>query len=94
VELWTVNLHPQGKIEAGLCRSYCNEICIIYEGVFVTGGATTIHLKVIRISKEPSPVQDHHVPVFIEDQHMFRSEQWDLTTYQVILRGSGRLRVF
>lgn len=57
---------------------------IVYEGGFVSGGATTIHLKVIRISKEPSPVQDHQVPIFIEDQHMFHSEQWDLTTYQVI----------
>jgi len=67
---------------------------IVYEGGFVSGGATTIHLKVIRISKEPSPVQDHQVPIFIEDQHMFRSEQWDLTTYQVILRGIGMLSVF
>lgn len=89
MEVWTVSLHP-----ASLCSSYCNETCIVYEGGFVSGGATTIHLKVIRISKEPSPVQDHQVPIFIEDQHMFRSEQWDLTTYQVILRGSGRLRVF
>jgi hypothetical protein len=67
---------------------------IVCEGGFATGGATTIHLKVIRISKEPSPVQDHQVPIFIEDQHMFRSEQWDLTTYQVMLRGSGRLSAF
>jgi len=55
-----------------------------YRMCTLTGGATTIHLKVIRISKEPSPVQDHQVPIFIEDQHMFRSEQWDLTTYQVL----------
>jgi hypothetical protein len=49
-----------------------------------TEGTTKIHLKVVKISKEPSPVHDHQVPIFIEDQHMFRSEQWDLTTYQVI----------
>jgi len=93
MEVRTVSLHLQGKIEANLCSSYINETCIVYEGFF-SGGATTIHLKVIRISKEPSPVQDHHVPIFIEDQHMFHSEQWDLTTCQVILRGSGRLSVF
>jgi hypothetical protein len=52
---------------------------------FVAEGSTTMHLKVVRISKEPSPVHDHQVPIFIEEQHMFRSEQWDLTTYQVIL---------
>lgn len=51
--------------------------------VSFTEGTTKIHLKVVKISKEPSPVLDHQVPIFIEDQHMFRSEQWDLTTYQV-----------
>lgn len=51
--------------------------------VSFTEGTTKIHLKVVKISKEPSPVHDHQVPIFIEDQHMFRSEQWDLTTYQV-----------
>lgn len=81
MEVWTVSFHP-----ASLCSSYCNETCIVYEGGFVSGGTTTIHLKVLRISKETSPVQDHQVPIFIEDQHMFCSEQGDLTTYQVILR--------
>ena len=94
MEVRSVSLHPQGKIKASVCSSYFNETCIFYVGGFVSGGATTIHLKVIRISKEPSPVQDHQVPIFVEDQHMFRSEQWDLTTYQVILRGSVRLCVF
>jgi len=94
VKVRTVSFCLQGRIEASLCSSYINETCIIYEGGFVSGGATTIHLKVIRISKEPTPVQDHQVPIFIEDQHMFHSEQWDLTTYQVILRASGRLSVF
>lgn len=94
MEVWTVSLHPQGKIKVSLCSRYFNETCIVYVGGFVSEGTTTIHLKVVRISKEPSPVQDHQVPIFIEDQHMFRSEQWDLTTYQVILRGSGRLSVF
>nr|AGM32680.1 nitrogen permease regulator 2 protein [Coptotermes formosanus] len=55
-----------------------------YRMCTLTGGTTTIHLKVVKISKEPSTVQDHQVPIFIEDQHMFRSEQWDLTTYQVL----------
>jgi hypothetical protein len=60
----------------------------------VTEGTTTMHLKVVKISKEPSPVQDHQVPIFIEEQHMFRSEQWDLTTYQVMLRWRGSIDVF
>ena len=85
MKVWTVRLHPQGKIKATLCYSYFNETCIVYEGGFVSGGATTVHLKVVRISKEPSPVQDHQVTIFIEDQHTFCSEQWDLATYQVIL---------
>lgn len=54
-------------------------------GGHVTEGTTTMHLKVVKISKEPSPVHDHQVPIFIEEQHKFRSEQWDLTTYQVII---------
>jgi hypothetical protein len=60
----------------------------------VTEGTTTMHLKVVKISKEPSPVQDHQVPIFIEEQRMFRSEQWDLTTHQVILRWRGSIDVF
>ncbi|XP_033608082.1 GATOR complex protein NPRL2 [Cryptotermes secundus] len=55
-----------------------------YRMCTLTEGTTKIHLKVVKISKEPSPVHDHQVPIFIEDQHMFRSEQWDLTTYQVL----------
>ncbi|XP_069684143.1 GATOR1 complex protein NPRL2-like [Periplaneta americana] len=55
-----------------------------YRMCTLTEGTTTIHLKVVKISKEPGPVQDHQVPIFIEDQHMFRTEQWDLTTYQVL----------
>ncbi|PNF30389.1 Nitrogen permease regulator 2-like protein [Cryptotermes secundus] len=54
-----------------------------YRMCTLTEGTTKIHLKVVKISKEPSPVHDHQVPIFIEDQHMFRSEQWDLTTYQI-----------
>ncbi|XP_049831139.1 GATOR complex protein NPRL2-like [Schistocerca gregaria] len=50
----------------------------------LTEGTTTTHLKVIRISRDPEPVEDHHVPIFIQDQNTFRSEQWDLTTNQVL----------
>ncbi|KAK7792932.1 hypothetical protein R5R35_008073 [Gryllus longicercus] len=50
----------------------------------LTAGTTTTHLKVVRISKDPEPVQDHEVPIFIEDENVFRREQWDLTTYQIL----------
>lgn len=50
----------------------------------LTEGITTTHLKVVRISRDPEPVQDHQVPIFIIDQLMFKAEQWDLTTYQVM----------
>ncbi|XP_067008968.1 GATOR1 complex protein NPRL2 isoform X2 [Anabrus simplex] len=33
---------------------------------------------------DPEPVQDHQVPVFIEDPSTFHKEQWDLTTYQIL----------
>jgi hypothetical protein len=72
----------KGEKEHSSCCVYCNE----KPDFHVTEGTTTMHLKVVKISKEPSPVYDHQVPIFIEEQHMFRSEQWDLTTYQVILR--------
>lgn len=50
----------------------------------LTEGTTTTHLKVVQLSHDPNPVQDHQVPIFIQDQTMFRSEQWDLTTNQVL----------
>ncbi|XP_067008967.1 GATOR1 complex protein NPRL2 isoform X1 [Anabrus simplex] len=48
------------------------------------GGRTATHLKVAPVSQDPEPVQDHQVPVFIEDPSTFHKEQWDLTTYQIL----------
>ncbi|KAJ9586197.1 hypothetical protein L9F63_020155 [Diploptera punctata] len=55
-----------------------------YKICTLTEGPTTIHLKVVKLSKEPIPVQDYQVPIFIEDQQGFSEEQWDLTTNQVL----------
>lgn len=41
-------------------------------------------MKVVRICADPSPVQDHQVPIFIESQGSFCEDQWDLTTQQVL----------
>lgn len=43
-----------------------------------------MHLKVVKVAPDPPPVLDHHVPVFLLDRNAYRSEQWDLTTQQVI----------
>lgn len=44
----------------------------------------TSHLKVVRLAPEPKPVLDHQVPIFLEGREAFRSDQWDLTTQQVL----------
>jgi hypothetical protein len=49
-----------------------------------TEGTTTTHLKVVRLSSDPTPVLDHQVPLFVEHQSSFCDEQWDLTTQQVL----------
>lgn len=46
-------------------------------------GTMTTHLKVVRVCSDPAQVLDHQVPVFLEPQDLFQSEQWDLTTQQV-----------
>ncbi|XP_066587109.1 GATOR complex protein NPRL2 [Prorops nasuta] len=55
-----------------------HKMCILTEGTM------TSHLKVVRLAKEPKPVLDHQVPIFLEGREAFRSEQWDLTTQQVL----------
>ncbi|XP_054289536.1 GATOR complex protein NPRL2 [Macrosteles quadrilineatus] len=55
-----------------------HKMCTLSEGTMTT------HLKVVRVCSDPSPVLDHQVPVFLETHDMFRSEQWDLTTQQVL----------
>lgn len=55
-----------------------NKICTVSEGTMTT------HLKVVRVCSDPAPVLDHQVPVFLETADMFYSEQWDLTTQQVL----------
>ncbi|KAL0272236.1 UNVERIFIED_CONTAM: hypothetical protein PYX00_005292 [Menopon gallinae] len=50
----------------------------------LTEGTITTHLKVVKICADPIPVQDHQVPIFIENRAAFCEEQWDLTTQQVL----------
>ncbi|CAH0382392.1 unnamed protein product [Bemisia tabaci] len=47
-------------------------------------GKATTHLKVVKISCDPPPVYDYQVPVFVEPLEKFQSEQWDLTTQQIL----------
>lgn len=50
----------------------------------LTEGTMTTHLKVVRLAAEPKPVLDHQVPIFLESRDAFCSDQWDLTTQQVL----------
>lgn len=50
----------------------------------LTEGTMTSHLKVVRLAPEPKPVLDHQVPIFLESREAFQSDQWDLTTQQVL----------
>ncbi|XP_046679969.1 GATOR complex protein NPRL2 isoform X1 [Homalodisca vitripennis] len=55
-----------------------------YKMCTLSGGTMTTHLKVVRVCSDPIQVLDHHVPVFLETNALFRSDQWDLTTQQVL----------
>ncbi|KAI4490924.1 hypothetical protein M0802_010598, partial [Mischocyttarus mexicanus] len=50
----------------------------------LTEGTMTSHLKVVKLAPEPKPVLDHQVPIFLEGREAFHSDQWDLTTQQVL----------
>ncbi|XP_047368693.1 GATOR complex protein NPRL2 isoform X5 [Vespa velutina] len=50
----------------------------------LTEGTMTSHLKVVKLAPEPKPVLDHQVPIFLEGKEAFHSDQWDLTTQQVL----------
>lgn len=50
----------------------------------LTEGTMTSHLKVVKLAPEPKPVLDHQVPIFLEGREAFQSDQWDLTTQQVL----------
>lgn len=50
----------------------------------LTVGTTTTHLTVVRVNSDPAPVKDHQVPVFLYSQSSFVSDQWDLTTNQIL----------
>ncbi|XP_014479274.1 PREDICTED: nitrogen permease regulator 2-like protein isoform X3 [Dinoponera quadriceps] len=50
----------------------------------LTEGTMTSHLKVVKLAPEPKPVLDHQVPIFLESREAFHSDQWDLTTQQVL----------
>ncbi|KAK9504549.1 hypothetical protein O3M35_010862 [Rhynocoris fuscipes] len=47
-------------------------------------GTASTHLKVINQRRGPPPVLDHQVPVFVENPDSFQTDQWDLTTQQVL----------
>ncbi|XP_071450602.1 GATOR1 complex protein NPRL2 isoform X2 [Hetaerina americana] len=47
-------------------------------------GSSTTHLKVLRVSRDPPPVEDHQVPCFTPVPKSYCRDQWDLTTQQVI----------
>ncbi|XP_020282049.1 nitrogen permease regulator 2-like protein isoform X2 [Pseudomyrmex gracilis] len=55
-----------------------NRMCTLTEGTM------TSHLKVVKLAPEPKPVLDHQVPIFLENRETFQSDQWDLTTQQVL----------
>ena len=48
--------------------------------------SNTIHLKIVSPTKDPPPVLEHHVPMFLTDKELYDSSQWDLTTQQVSKR--------
>uniref|UniRef100_A0A0A9Y5U1 Nitrogen permease regulator 2-like protein n=1 Tax=Lygus hesperus TaxID=30085 RepID=A0A0A9Y5U1_LYGHE len=50
----------------------------------LTEGCSSTHLKVTKIRSDPPPVLDHQVPVIVENMDVYQSEQWDLTTQQVL----------
>ncbi|XP_073972377.1 nitrogen permease regulator-like 2 isoform X1 [Rhodnius prolixus] len=53
-------------------------MCTLFEG------SASTHLKVIHQRRGPPLVQDHQVPVFLESPDSFQTDQWDLTTQQVL----------
>ncbi|XP_071477108.1 GATOR1 complex protein NPRL2-like [Diadema antillarum] len=46
--------------------------------------SNTIHLKIVPPTKEPQPVLEHHVPMFLTDKDTYDNLQWDLTTQQIL----------
>lgn len=50
----------------------------------LTEGTMTSHLKVIKLAPEPKPVLEHQVPIFLDGREVFQTDQWDLTTQQVL----------
>ena len=48
------------------------------------GESCTIHLKVAPTISHPPQVQDHDVPILVDDKEKVLEYPWDLTTQQVI----------
>lgn len=57
---------------------------IYYHVFFLTEGTMTTHLKVVRTAAEPSLAFDYEVPIFLEDKNNYCTEQWDLTTLEIL----------
>ncbi|BES95386.1 Nitrogen permease regulator 2 [Nesidiocoris tenuis] len=50
----------------------------------ISEGCSTTHLKVTKLRPDPAPVLDHQVPVVVDNLDAYESEQWDLTTQQIL----------
>ena len=55
----------------------------IQPNFYLLDESNTIHLKIVPSTKDPPPVLEHHVPMFLADKYSYNYSQWDLTTQQV-----------
>ncbi|XP_076059168.1 nitrogen permease regulator-like 2 isoform X2 [Oratosquilla oratoria] len=43
-----------------------------------------LHLKVVRVYRDPARVYDYHVPILVSERVLQRTDLWDLTTQQIL----------
>jgi len=70
------------QIEAMLVQVY-NDMNTEGRSVVVCG-QNSLQLSVIALGHDPAPVHDYQVPILTVQTHLFHSDQWDLTTTQII----------
>ncbi|XP_033115443.1 GATOR complex protein NPRL2-like [Anneissia japonica] len=46
--------------------------------------SNTIHLKIVPPMRDPPPVFEHQVPMFLKDKSSYDFNDWDLTTQQIL----------
>ncbi|XP_071959760.1 GATOR1 complex protein NPRL2-like [Antedon mediterranea] len=46
--------------------------------------SNTIHLKIVPPMRDPPPVNEHQVPMFLRDKKSYDFNDWDLTTQQIL----------